>query len=789
MQSELRGRRLASQLIAQTPTDQCFDARSIVRAHPELQHDRSALLELAFEEYCRRCDAGEMVRGTEFAARFSLVQRSLQRLIEVDGYLKENSVLAENLQQGLWPDVGETFLGFDLIEELGRGALSRVFLARESQIGSRQVVAKVCLRGAHEAWTLGRLDHPGVVPVFSIQHDELTGLSAICMPYLSRATLFDVIECLFPQPGERPLRGGDVLRAVHSINAANEARSLRPRSRLSSARYTDAAIDIGIQLAEALAYTHEKGVLHCDIKPTNVLLSNSGQAMLLDFNLSVDESAANSAPGGTLPYMAPELLRLLTTCPSLLKNGPQVDPRVDVYSLGVTLYELLSGQLPFPPDPNLKSRGEMAAALLDQQERQSCPPLETVNPQVDERLARIVSSCFALDPAKRPESAETLVRQLRRYRTVRSRISRFSRRHVRVLLGMTMVVSVCGGLFITSERGRRGLVELGLLTESPDARAERLLSDAWMSLEESEYAQARDGFSQVLELQPLNDTARFGRGRAYLGLEELELAADDFQDILTRGSSGIVHANLAYCLGLQRNYLDAAIQCEYAEYYGYLNRIVATNWAECFLRIGGGDYQQAVHLTRFINPKTCGWEELYLLGRVQLRLINARRTDALLRRKEVADELVRRRLDPAKAVEDPQYLKLTALYDQALEDGKSYFDRLIRLPDTHPNALVTAAGFYFLENPAIGTDQFKKCADCICLAAERGARHSYLRSTVSTYSKLYADPRIQKSLDDRRDQLKDTPPIAPLRDPLKLDDWPLSRISQLLAIRGAVIAE
>src|SRR5207247_8782205 len=106
---------------------------------------------------------------------------------------------------------------------------------------------------------------------------------------------------------------------------------------------------LGSCLADGLAHAHERGILHRDLKPANVLLTDEGQPMLLDFNLAEDTklrgSAAAALLGGTLPYMAPEHLEAF-------QNGKrEVDPRSDVYALGILLYELLAGRFPFANKP------------------------------------------------------------------------------------------------------------------------------------------------------------------------------------------------------------------------------------------------------------------------------------------------------------------------------------------------------------------------------------------------------------------------------------------------------
>src|SRR6202034_3146989 len=118
-------------------------------------------------------------------------------------------------------------------------------------------------------------------------------------------------------------------------------------SGLRTCSYTDGVTAIGQQLAEALHFIHQRGICHLDLKPSNVLMTPDGRPMILDFNLSADAQAPDMRLGGTLAYMSPEQL-LVSENPS---GGDRslVDSRTDLYSLGVMLYELLTGQHPFGP--------------------------------------------------------------------------------------------------------------------------------------------------------------------------------------------------------------------------------------------------------------------------------------------------------------------------------------------------------------------------------------------------------------------------------------------------------
>ncbi len=177
------------------------------------------------------------------------------------------------------------------------------------------------------------------------------------------------------------------------------------------------------QLAEALAHAHAQGICHRDLKPSNILMLPEGRPLLLDFNLSVDDRHPAWRIGGTLPYMAPEELSVL--CEAKPLGGlPEYDPRSDLFSLGVILYQLLAGELPFGPIPCDRPL-EAIAVRLRQRQAEGPRPLRKLNGQVDERLARLIGRCLQFDPKLRPEKAHVLAAALREELTLLRRTGRW----------------------------------------------------------------------------------------------------------------------------------------------------------------------------------------------------------------------------------------------------------------------------------------------------------------------------------------------------------------------------
>jgi tetratricopeptide (TPR) repeat protein/predicted Ser/Thr protein kinase len=264
--------------------------------------------------------------------------------------------------------------GYTLLEEIGRGSSGVVYRARHEALG-RQVALKILSpalqlssaareRFLREAKALGRVRHPHVVAV----HDVLVGeeLCAYAMEWIGGATLAQRL-------------------------AARKA----PLDPAEAAR-------LGVEIARALEAIHGVGLIHRDVKPSNVLLREDGSAVLGDFGLVRDaEQGSLTATGeflGTAAFAAPEQLR-----------GEQVavGPWSDVYALGVTLYVALSGRAPFGSDPS-------SSAVLRRIESGASIPLLKLNPRVPRDLATILAKAMDPEPARRYATAKELAEDLSR---------------------------------------------------------------------------------------------------------------------------------------------------------------------------------------------------------------------------------------------------------------------------------------------------------------------------------------------------------------------------------------
>ncbi len=243
--------------------------------------------------------------------------------------------------------------------EIGRGAMGAVYLGLDPQIGRKVAIKTMALgrefegdelaqareRFFREAETAGRLQHPDIVTIFDAGEDQ--DLAYIAMQYLSG----------------------------HDLQAHTAPGRLLP---------LPAVLSIAARVAEALAYAHQQGVVHRDIKPANVMIDLEAQSVkVTDFGIARIADASRTRTGmvlGTPSFMSPEQM-----------SGRRVDGRSDLYSLGVMLYQLLTGALPH--------QAESMARLMYQIANDVAPDVRRLRPELPEDLANVV----ALALEKRPE--------------------------------------------------------------------------------------------------------------------------------------------------------------------------------------------------------------------------------------------------------------------------------------------------------------------------------------------------------------------------------------------------
>jgi eukaryotic-like serine/threonine-protein kinase len=447
--------------------------------YPEFWAQPEAATELIYEEICLRQEHGQATAAADVLRRFPQWQQQIRAILDCHQLLEAAAVAPR------FPKPGTTLGEFHLLAELGRGTQGRVFLASQPALADRPVVLKLTAQSGQEHLSLARLQHTNIVPLFAVYDYPDRGLRALCMPYFGGAALVRLLEIVRNQPVNKR-EGRHLLDAIRQIQTKAPVPATAQGAAckfLAQASYVEAVIWIGACLADALHYAHERGLVHLDLKPGNVLLAADGQPMLLDFHLAREPiSTGVAAPvwlGGTPAYMPPEQMAALDAVRQGKPVPTGVDGRADLYALGVVLYEALGNALPVRHNP--------------------VPWLRKHDAGVTVGLADILSKCLARDPRDRYRDGASLAADLRRHlsdlplrgvanRSLLERWRKWRRRrpHALTVAGLLVVVVVAGCL---------ALVHFG--QEAIKARA--ALEEGRDHLQNRRYGQAGDAWKRGLE--------------------------------------------------------------------------------------------------------------------------------------------------------------------------------------------------------------------------------------------------------------------------------------------------
>jgi tetratricopeptide (TPR) repeat protein len=413
---------------------------------------------------------------------------------------------------GVCPNCGETVAGepgaaraefsgpkqiadYRIVRELGAGGMGTVFEAEDTKM-NRRVALKVLsrhfapsekagLRFEQEAWIAGRLNHPNLVKVY--ERGTWEELSYYSMELVGGGSLADVVS-----------------------NMKRLGRDDRLGLEFGSSEYVQWAIKMVVATARGLDYAHRQGVVHRDVKPVNVMISReSGSVKIADFGLAFEADATRMTTDGrvmgTLCYMAPE---------QILGKRDRIDRRTDIYALGVTLFELLTLEMPY--------RGETQQLYVNAVLTMEARRPSKINERVGRDLEVVIRKALEKDSAHRYESAGAFADDLEnvlRFRPIRARPPSSAERLWKWVQRRPMHATLIGvlivGLPLVAFLGSRAVQ---LRAVARQQRIEALEQDQRWLNQRREYRKLIEPTTKILDLDPKDVVALKARAFAYMSL-------------------------------------------------------------------------------------------------------------------------------------------------------------------------------------------------------------------------------------------------------------------------------
>jgi serine/threonine-protein kinase len=509
-----------------------------LNSYPELASDPQAIVTLIRAEYRLRQRSDPAVTPEEYARRFPGLSADLTGLLDTGHGQGPDPGVSTSREGMVQPHDAPSSIPdssrYRPVRFHARGGLGEVFLARDEEL-SRDVAFKrirpelgdapeLRRRFVREAEITSQLQHPGVVPVYGLSRDD-AGKPCYAMRFIEGESLRETI--LAYHRGPTPLAFRQLLQRF-------------------------------ITVCQTIAYAHSKGVIHRDLKPANIMLGRYGETLVVDWGLAKAAPAETVVPTheaapdstqigqalGTPAYMAPEQAE---------GRWDEVGPASDIYSLGATLYELLTGRPPV--------QGHDVHEVLDHVKSGVFPPPRQVNSSVPRALEAVCLRAMALQPGERYPSAQALAEEVERFladepvtvyrEPLPARAARWARRHPAQVaggvVGLVVAAVALAGIALQSEYSRRALAQEHRQTDEQRQRADTNLGRAMKAIdrmltkvgderlahlpqfEEERKKILEDALTfnrELAEENPTDPRARLATGQAYLRLGEISRLLD-----------------------------------------------------------------------------------------------------------------------------------------------------------------------------------------------------------------------------------------------------------------------
>jgi serine/threonine protein kinase len=291
--------------------------------------------------------------------------------------------------------IGQTISHYRILEKLGEGGMGILYKAEDTKL--KRIVALKFLppditknieakeRFMHEAQAASALNHPNICNIHTIE--EVEGQQFIDMEFVEGETLKESIVIGLP--------ANLSAKVLQSRTSAGVPQNGAQAGHLS----LEKCLSIAIQIGEGLNAAHKKNIIHRDIKPDNIMITDEGLVKIMDFGLAklkgTSKLTKTHSTLGTLPYMSPEQVR-----------GEEVDQRTDIFSFGAVLYEMITSHRPFG--------GEHEAAIIYSLANETPEPLARYKTNVPDELQRIVDKALSKDRGERYQHVDDMISDLRR---------------------------------------------------------------------------------------------------------------------------------------------------------------------------------------------------------------------------------------------------------------------------------------------------------------------------------------------------------------------------------------